>query len=69
MNKIKVFGSDKKQWTAALLEEIEADQLPAFYGGAMVDPDGNPLCLTKVSHQIRIFPRVIKMTDDWCRVW
>ena len=46
--KIKVFGSDKKQWTAALLEEIEADQLPAYFGGTMVDPDGNPKCPSKV---------------------
>jgi hypothetical protein len=33
--KIKVFGSDKKEWISALLEVIEADQLPAFYGGTM----------------------------------
>jgi hypothetical protein len=48
--KIKVFGSDKKQWTAALLEEIEADQLPAFFGGTMTDPDGNPKCPSKVKN-------------------
>ncbi|XP_046633790.1 SEC14-like protein 2 isoform X2 [Daphnia pulicaria] len=47
--KIKVFGSDKKEWTSALLEEIEADQLPAFYGGTMTDPDGDPKCPSKLN--------------------
>jgi hypothetical protein len=45
---IKVFGSNKAEWTAALLEEIDADQLPAFYGGTMTDPDGDPKCPSKV---------------------
>ncbi|XP_046460824.1 SEC14-like protein 2 [Daphnia pulex] len=44
---IKVFGSNKAEWTAALLEEIDADQLPAFYGGSMTDPDGDPKCPRK----------------------
>jgi hypothetical protein len=47
--KIKVFGSDKKEWTSALLEEIEADQLPAFYGGTMTDLNGDPKCPGKVT--------------------
>lgn len=49
IDKMKIFGSDKEEWTAALLEEIDADQLPAFYGGTMVDPDGDPKCPSKVS--------------------
>lgn len=36
--KIKIFGCDTKQWTSALLEEIDAHQLPAFYGGTLTDP-------------------------------
>jgi hypothetical protein len=46
--KIKIFGSNKEEWTAALLEEIDADQLPVHYGGTMVDPDGDPKCPSKV---------------------
>lgn len=46
--KIKIFGRDRKQWTSALLEEIDADQLPAFYGGTLTDPDGDPKCPSKV---------------------
>ena len=48
LNKIRIFGSDRSEWQAALLEEIYSDQLPACYGGSMTDPDGNPMCLTKV---------------------
>ncbi len=40
IEKIKVFGTDKTAWKAALLEEIDADQLPVNYGGTMADPNG-----------------------------
>jgi len=33
----------------AILEHVDASQLPLHYGGTMVDPDGNPHCITKVS--------------------
>ncbi|XP_046460828.1 SEC14-like protein 2 [Daphnia pulex] len=45
--KMRIFGCNKEEWKAALLEEIDADQLPAFYGGTMVDPDGDPKCPSK----------------------
>lgn len=35
----------------ALLQFIDADQLPVYLGGTMADPDGNPKCITKVSHR------------------
>ncbi|KAI9561274.1 hypothetical protein GHT06_012230 [Daphnia sinensis] len=47
VDKIKVYGRDKNEWLPALLEEIDADQLPAYYGGTMTDPDGDPRCLSK----------------------
>ncbi len=40
LDKIKIFGTDKVAWKAALLEEIDADQLPDKYGGSMTDPNG-----------------------------
>lgn len=46
--KVRIFGHNKEEWLAALLEEIDADQLPAFYGGTMTDPDGDPKCPSKV---------------------
>lgn len=47
-DKIRVFGCDENEWKAALLEEIDATQLPANYGGTMTDPDGNIKCSSKV---------------------
>ena len=49
LNKLKVLGCDRDEWTAALLEDIDADQLPVHYGGTMTDPDGNPKCPSKAS--------------------
>lgn len=53
LSKIRVFGHEPERWKAALLEEIDADQLPVLYGGTMTDPDGNPACLTKVRLQLK----------------
>lgn len=46
--RVRMYGCDKKEWMAALREDIDADQLPAYYGGTMVDPDGDPKCPSKV---------------------
>jgi hypothetical protein len=46
-NKILIH-SEPEVWKPALLAEIDPDQLPASYGGSMLDPDGNPNCVTKV---------------------
>jgi len=49
-SKIMFLGpSDSPQTRNALLAEIDADQLPACYGGTITDPDGNPNCLTLVN--------------------
>ena len=47
-NKMRIFNNDSEVWKKVLLAEIDADQLPACYGGTMIDPDGNPNCITKV---------------------
>ena len=47
-NNFKIYGHDSEEWKKELLEYIDADQLPACYGGTMTDPDGNPNCVTKV---------------------
>lgn len=46
-NKVIIYSHDQEEWKKALLEEIDADQLPACYGGTLTDPDGNPNCITK----------------------
>lgn len=49
VDKVRIFGSDPNEWKPFLLEEIEADQLPAIYGGTMTDPSNDdPRCLHKV---------------------
>ncbi len=35
-------------WKEVLRNYVDADQLPAVYGGSMTDPDGDPLCKTMV---------------------
>ena len=52
LEKINVYGFDKSEWSAALLKEIDADQLPAHYGGTMIDVDGDPKCSSKVRMNI-----------------
>ncbi|CAL1263337.1 unnamed protein product [Larinioides sclopetarius] len=46
--KINFFGKDG--WQEALLDIIDADDLPGFLGGKKTDPDGNPLCQSFVIH-------------------
>ena len=38
-NKIFIFGHDPEEWKAAILADVDADQLPVCYGGNMTDPD------------------------------
>uniref|UniRef100_A0A8C1A8I0 SEC14-like lipid binding 7 n=1 Tax=Cyprinus carpio carpio TaxID=630221 RepID=A0A8C1A8I0_CYPCA len=45
--KIAVLGSN---WKEVLRNYVDADQLPAVYGGSMTDPDGNPLCKTMLRY-------------------
>ncbi|XP_046633901.1 SEC14-like protein 2 [Daphnia pulicaria] len=50
IDKICVYGFDKDEWQSALLKDIEADQLPAHYGGTMTDPaTGDPKCPHKLN--------------------
>jgi hypothetical protein len=47
-NKVQIYSYDPAQWQAALLEDIDPEELPACYGGTKTDPDGNPNCVTMV---------------------
>lgn len=59
--KIKIFGNDKNEWASALLEEIDAEYVPSYYGGTLTDPDGNPKCPSKVILQSSL--RIIEVTQ------
>jgi hypothetical protein len=39
LEKISVLGFDRKEWSAALLMEMDANQLPVRYGGTMKESD------------------------------
>lgn len=53
-SKIQIFSHDQKAWKAAILADVNPDELPVAYGGTMADPDGNPNCITKASHVVQI---------------
>jgi len=46
--KIKIFG--REGWREEILKIVDPEVLPAFLGGNRTDPDGNPLCLSVVTH-------------------
>ena len=48
IDKIRVYGTNEREWKEALLAEIDADQLPACYGGTLTDADGDPVCPSQV---------------------
>ncbi|XP_019881886.1 SEC14-like protein 2 [Aethina tumida] len=48
IGKIQIFKSEPKKWKKVLVENIGAENLPAYFGGNLCDPDGNPKYTTKV---------------------
>lgn len=52
VNKVRIYGANKAEWLNAILDEVDADQLPAFYGGTMSDPNGDPKCPSKVKFPV-----------------
>lgn len=51
LNNVCLFAGN---WHEVLQKHIDPDELPAFYGGNLTDPDGDPRCKTMVSkeHQL-----------------
>ncbi|XP_006797782.1 SEC14-like protein 2 isoform X2 [Neolamprologus brichardi] len=45
--KICILGAN---WQEVLLNHIDAEELPAIYGGKLTDPDGDPRCRNKINH-------------------
>lgn len=48
LSKIQIYKSDSARWQTAIFSNIDRDQVPAFLGGTLKDPDGNPKLGTKV---------------------
>ena len=49
IGKIHIYKSDRKKWLPAILERVDASQIPKYYGGDLTDADGNIQCLEKVN--------------------
>ncbi|XP_076233425.1 SEC14-like protein 2 [Calliopsis andreniformis] len=48
LSKIQIYKADPVKWQTAIFNNIEKDQVPAFFGGTLKDPDGNPKLGTKI---------------------
>lgn len=46
LSKIKIFKADDISWQRELLDMVDPKIIPAFLGGVLCDPDGNPTCQT-----------------------
>ncbi|XP_076160129.1 SEC14-like protein 2 isoform X3 [Ptiloglossa arizonensis] len=48
LSKIQIYKADPQKWQSAIFSKIARDQVPAFFGGTLADPDGNPKLGTKI---------------------
>ncbi|KAL1132543.1 hypothetical protein AAG570_010498 [Ranatra chinensis] len=48
LSKIRIYKNDPNKWQPELLRQIDTSQLPVYLGGSMRDPDGNPVCPSKI---------------------
>lgn len=56
-------------WQEILLKYIDAEELPAIYGGKLTDPDGDPRCRTRVSVAIPVSAVELEKTHLCGRCW
>lgn len=49
MSKFIIYKADPNKWKPVLARSIDSDQYPAFLGGDLRDPDGDPRYITKAS--------------------
>lgn len=48
LSKISIYKSDPKKWQKVLREHISPEILPKYYGGDLVDPDGDEKCPSQI---------------------
>lgn len=48
LSKIQIYKADPPKWQSAIFSNVAKDQVPAYFGGTLKDPDGNPKLGTKV---------------------
>ncbi|XP_013146261.1 PREDICTED: SEC14-like protein 2 [Papilio polytes] len=44
ISKIQIYGTEARRWQAAVLAAVDGAQLPAHYGGELLDDNGDPRC-------------------------
>lgn len=63
LSKIQIFKADPSKWQAAIFSNISKDQVPAFFGGTLKDPDSNPKLGTKICLGGKV-PQEMYVTND-----
>lgn len=48
LSKIQIYKADPPKWQSAIFSNVSKDQVPAYFGGTLKDPDGNPKLGTKI---------------------
>eukprot|EP00927_Polykrikos_kofoidii_P049177 TRINITY_DN43288_c0_g1_i1.p1 TRINITY_DN43288_c0_g1~~TRINITY_DN43288_c0_g1_i1.p1 ORF type:complete len:679 (+),score=119.97 TRINITY_DN43288_c0_g1_i1:277-2037(+) len=65
VNKIAIFGPEKETWMAALLEYVEASQLPSFLGGTCVCDGRDPLSCMRCAKGPWEDPGIQRLLDEY----
>lgn len=48
ISKINIYKNSPSKWLPAILERVDPENLPKYFGGKLTDSDGNPKCLEKL---------------------
>ncbi|RZC38237.1 SEC14-like protein 3, partial [Asbolus verrucosus] len=64
IGKIQIFKNDPKKWKKVLLDNIGPDSLPQYFGGNLIDPDGNPRYTTEVKQGGKIPKHLYKQSFE-----
>lgn len=48
LSKINIYKNNKNKWLPAILERVDAKNLPQYFGGELVDSKGDPKCSEKI---------------------
>ncbi|VVC28031.1 GOLD domain,CRAL/TRIO, N-terminal domain,CRAL-TRIO lipid binding domain [Cinara cedri] len=63
LSKFVIYKADPNKWKPALASFIDGDQYPAFLGGNLRDPDGDPRYTTKIVQGGKVPKEMYKKTD------
>jgi len=64
LSKIQIYKSDRNKWLPAILDKVDPENLPKYFGGEMTDADGNPRCESKICYGGRVPKELYIKKDD-----